>query len=695
MRPRGFFSDTEINPYNQKPYSNQYYKILESRKKLPVFEKRNQIVTIVKENRVVIIEGSTGSGKTTQIPQFLLEAAIVEPNLLIACTQPRRVAATSVSSRVAQEMDLSIPGIVGYSVRYDYNYNDETRLLYMTDGVLLREFMSDTLISRYGLVIIDEAHERTINSDIILGLLKMALAKRNNLKVVVMSATIEAKKFVKFFSDANMIPPHLSVPGKTFPVEFIYSKNQIKNYKNEAIDIAVSIHSNEKEGDILIFLTGEDDIENVRSSIREQCLSVIPKCQSIKSVMCLPMYSSLPFADQARVFDPAPKPEIRKIIISTNIAETSVTIDGIVYVIDSGLVKQTQYNPIKRMTSLLPVAISKASATQRAGRAGRTKPGKCYRLYSLETFQTVLPEQTTPEINRSDLVSVVLLMFASNIKDIINFPYIDAPHQQLLITAVEELYHLGAIDISGKMTEIGWLMSSLPVEPTYSRAIVAAKDFGCVEEIVTLVALLSQQGKIFIKPREEKARAEHAHSQFYSETGDHLALLNVFNSFYANQTFDWCKRHYLDYRTLSGALSTKNQLISLLHRLGVDITSISLANPNVNDIILQAFLQGSFIKIACYNQSINGYRFLINEEKALIHPSSCLKSTTNEWVMYNESVFTGIDYIRVVSVINPKWIVPASPTYFVPHRFIKGIARTKISHLKEEYDLRNKVVVIK
>lgn len=376
--------DDDINPWTGEPYSAQYHSILATRVKLPVYQFKEQLIQKVQENQIVVVEGETGSGKTTQIPQFLVEAGFCESGVSsVACTQPRRVAATSIASRVADEMDVTLGEEVGYTIRFeDVSNPQRTILKFVTDGMLLREAMSDPYLSRYSAILLDEAHERTLATDVLMGLLQEILPKRQKgskhggeLKLLVMSATLDAEKFQSYFHGA----PLLKVPGRTHPVEVFYTAQPEPNYVEAAVRTTLHIHECEGPGDILVFLTGEQEIEQACEEIREKAATL---GQDRPELVVHPLYSSLPPQQQRRIFDRAPGPRVpggppgRKVVVSTNIAETSLTIDGIVYVVDPGFSKQKVYNPRVRVESLLVSPISRASARQRSGRAGRTRPGK-------------------------------------------------------------------------------------------------------------------------------------------------------------------------------------------------------------------------------------------------------------------------------------------------------------------------------
>jgi pre-mRNA-splicing factor ATP-dependent RNA helicase DHX15/PRP43 len=419
---------------------------------LTVVADRQEFLDMFHSTQILVLVGETGSGKTTQIPQFVLYDDLPHLNGLkqVACTQPRRVAAMSVAKRVADEMDVSMGEEVGYSIRFEDCTGPNTILKYMTDGMLLREAMNDHNLLRYSCIILDEAHERTLATDILMGLLKEVAERRPDLKIIIMSATLDAQKFQHYFNDA----PLLAVPGRTHPVEIFYTPAPERDYVEAALRTVLQIHATESEGDILLFLTGEDEIEDACRKIR------LEGDELLRETDCGPLcvyalYGTLPPAQQQKIFEPAPPPRRpggtpgRKVIVSTNIAETSLTIDGIVYVVDPGFSKQKVYNPRIRVESLLVSPISKASAQQRAGRGGRTRPGKCFRLYTEAAFKKELIEQTYPEILRSNLASTVLELKKLGIDDLVHFDFMDPPAPETMMRALEELNYLACLDDEG------------------------------------------------------------------------------------------------------------------------------------------------------------------------------------------------------------------------------------------------------
>jgi len=516
-----------LNPITKRPFSARYHQILAKRRDLPVHGFLDRLLDAVKGHQTVVVEGETGSGKTTQIPQYLV-ADYAKQGKCVACTQPRRVAAMSIAQRVADEMDVDLGGAVGYSIRFEDNTGPQTLLKFMTDGMLLREAMTDPFLERMSVVVLDEAHERTLSTDVLMGLLKELLAQRPDLRCVVMSATLDAEKFQEYFEGA----PLLRVPGRTHPVEIFYTPEPERDYVEAAVRTAAQIHACEAAGDILVFLTGEAEIEDVCARLRAEAHRVGPERGEL---VVYPLYSSLPPRAQKRIFDAAPPPKFagampgRKVVVSTNIAETSLTIDGIVYVVDPGFSKQKVYNPRIRVESLLVSPISRASAKQRAGRAGRTRPGKCFRLYTEVSFKTELQEQTYPEILRSKMANVVLTLKKLGIDDLVHFDLMDPPAPETLMRALELLNYLGALDDEGALTDLGGHMSELPLDPAMAKMLLASPDYRCSNEALSVVASMSVPN-IFQRPKHKQREADDAKAQFAHHDGDHPTLLNASRS---------------------------------------------------------------------------------------------------------------------------------------------------------------------
>ncbi|CAM6082136.1 unnamed protein product [Calypogeia fissa] len=672
-----------VNPYTSRPYSLRYYEILEKRRTLPVWQQKQEFLDILAKNQTMILVGETGSGKTTQIPQFVVEAGYTANRKQIACTQPRRVAAMSVSRRVAEEMDVTIGEEVGYSIRFEDCSGAKTVLKYLTDGMLQREAMTDPLLERYKVIILDEAHERTLATDVLFGLLKEVLKNRPDLKLVVMSATLEAEKFQTYFNGA----PLMKVPGRLHPVEIFYTQEPERDYLEAAIRTVVQIHICEAVGDILVFLTGEEEIEDACRKITREIQNLGDQVGPVKVV---PLYSTLPPAMQQKIFDPAPAPlkdggpPGRKIVVSTNIAETSLTIDGIVYVIDPGFAKQKVYNPRIRVESLLVSPISKASAHQRAGRAGRTQPGKCFRLYTEKSFQNDLHPQTYPEILRSNLANVVLTLKKLGIDDLVHFDFMDPPAPETLMRALELLNYLGALDDDGNLTSLGQLMSEFPLDPQMSKMLVVSPSFNCSNEILSITAMLSVPN-CFLRPREAQKAADEAKARFAHNDGDHLTLLNVYHAYKQNsEDATWCYDNFVNVRALKSADNVRAQLVRIMSRHNLRMCSTEFTSPNYYTNIRKAMLAGYFMQVA-HLERTGHYLTVKDNQMVHLHPSTCLDQKP-EWVIYNEFVLTSRNFIRIVTDVKGEWLIDIAPEYYDLSNFPQCEARRVLERLYMKRD---------
>ncbi|CAL1702815.1 unnamed protein product [Somion occarium] len=664
--------DGDVNPFTKQPFSPQYKKILEVRKKLPVYTRMDEFYTMFNEHQIIVMVGETGSGKTTQIPQFVCYSDLPHTRgKLVACTQPRRVAAMSVAKRVADEMDVPLGRQVGYSIRFeDMTEPGTTFLKYMTDGMLLREAMNDPDLSRYSTIILDEAHERTLATDILMGLVKALARRRLDLKIIVMSATLDALKFQKYFGLKKDVPaPLFKVPGRTHPVEVFYTQEPEPDYVEAAIRTVLMIHRAEEPGDILLFLTGEEEIEDACRKIKLEADDLLNQDpDSVGPLVCIPLYSSLPPQQQQRIFDPAPAPRTpegtpgRKVVVSTNIAETSLTIDGIVYVVDPGFSKQKVYNPRIRVESLLVSPISKASAQQRAGRAGRTRPGKCFRLYTEKDFMTELEEQTHPEILRSNLANTVLELVKLGIKDLVRFDYVDAPAPETLMRALELLNYLAALDDDGNLTPLGAIMAEFPLDPQMAKMLIVSPEFKCSNEILTIVAMLSVPN-VWLRPANMRKEADAAKQMLTVPDGDHLTLLNVYNH-YAQNMHDrnWAWNNFLSQRALAQADNVRSQLQRTMERFDIDLVSTQ-DERKLYTYIRQALVCGYFMQVAHKEGEKNAYLTVKDNQVVALHPSCGLDSTP-DWVIFNEFVLTTRPYIRTVTAVKPEWLLEYAANYF-------------------------------
>lgn len=644
-------------------------KIMAVRRSLPVYAHREGLLQAIADNQVLIVVGETGSGKTTQLPQFLYEAGYTRGGLKVGCTQPRRVAAMSVAARVAEEMGVRLGRECGYSIRFEDKTSDDTVVKYMTDGMLLREFLTEPDLSQYNCLMIDEAHERTLNTDILFGLVKDIARFRPEFRLIIASATLDAEKFSEYFDDA----PVYYVPGRRFPVDIHYTPQPEANYLHAAITTVFQIHTTQGPGDILVFLTGQDEIEAAAESLTETSRALGGK---IRELIVAPIYANLPSELQARIFEPTP-PHARKVVLATNIAETSITIDGVAFVIDSGFVKQNAYNPRSGMSALQVVPCSRASADQRAGRAGRVGPGKCFRLYTKWAFHNEMDASTTPEIQRANLNNVVLLLKSIGINDLLNFDFLDPPPTDTLMRALDLLYALGAFNERGELTKMGRRMAEFPVDPMVSKAILASEAHGCTEDVLSIVAMLGEAGGLFVRPREQRLHADRAHAAFRREGGDPFVLLAVWEGWVAcGYAAQYARDHFLQAKALTRARDVRDQLAQLCERVElVPALASAAANANRSDTVpvQKALTAGYFVHAARLARKGEGYHVVkagagAAGTTAYVHPSSALFKVlpAPRTVVYYELVETGKNYMRRVMPVDAAWLLAAAPHYFAP-----------------------------
>lgn len=638
--------------------------IQQQRQKLPVFSVRTHILYLVENYPTLVVVGHTGSGKSTQIPQYLLEAGWGSQGHVIGVCQPRRVAAVSLATRVSEERGTLLGDEIGYHVRFD-NCSDPktTAVMFLTDGMLVREIMSDPLLSKYSVIMLDEAHERTLHTDIVMGLLKKIMVKRKDLRVIVASATLDAEEIKTFFNTNKTDNPRLdtstiiSIEGRSYPVDVHYSLDPLPDYVKATMDVILKIHHNEPNGDILAFLTGQEEVETVVRSLIQEARK-LGKDAKLK-MKILRMYGSLPASEQMKIFERTAA-STRKIVVATNIAEASVTINGIVFVVDCGFVKLRAYNSKTGIESLVTVPISRASADQRAGRAGRVRAGKAYRLYTEKEYEKLLPA-TIPEMQRSDLSPVVLQLKALGVNNVLRFNFLSAPPAMNMVRGLELLYALGALDESGCLSSpLGMNMVEFPLPPMFAKMLLVSAEFGCSEEAVTVAAMMQIQN-VFVSPSNEKKASERARTKFSVKEGDHITMVNVYNAFIKqNQSTRWCAENYVNAKGLRRAVNIRDQLKQILQKYKVPLVSCT---ENVQT--LQRCITAGFFANAARMHHDGTYRTVRDGHKLTIHPTSVLYTEKPpSWVIFNEVVMTGKDYMRDVTVIEPKWLYELAPHYY-------------------------------
>ncbi|KAI5784672.1 P-loop containing nucleoside triphosphate hydrolase protein [Geopyxis carbonaria] len=683
---------------------------------LPIAAHERSLVYTVDTTPVTILVGATGSGKTTQLPQFLHRAGFTAGGLAIAVTQPRRLAATTVAARVAEEMGVTLGDEVGYSIRFEDVTSARTRIKYMTDGMLLREILVDPLLTRYGVVMVDEAHERSISTDILLGVLKKIRRKRKDLRLVVSSATLQAERFKEFFEEGEEtakvkeakgkekekegeakgkevegkgketakeedgpVARIVSIEGRCYPVDILYLEEPTEDYVERALQTVFDIHLKEGDGDILIFLTGRDEIERAVAAITERSTTLHPRAPKL---LPFPLYAGLPTDEQLSIFSPAP-PHSRKAIFATNIAEASVTIDGVAFVVDCGFVKLRAFDAATGIDALAAAPVSKAAATQRAGRAGRTKPGKCFRLYTEKTYNEELDEASIPEIQRSNLAPVILQLKALGIDNVVRFDYLTAPPAELMARALELLYALGALDDYAKLTRpLGTRMAELPVPPMLAKILLHAVTTSCLPQILSIAAMTTAP-PIFLQPTPHKSSPAASHKRLFTVTeGDHLTLLNIYTAFttLGKQSAKWAHQHSLNHRSLTRAVSIRSQLFRHLQRLHgpghpalIDAPPATsqtkaqaTAKPKPTAVELQKCLVAGYFAHAARMQPDGTYRLVADAARVLwVHPSSVMFNRAAEWVVFGELVeMRGKVYMRDVTAVEKAWIVEGAGGYY-------------------------------
>jgi len=627
---------------------------------LPVCEKREEIAQAITNNQVVIICGETGSGKTTQLPKICLEIGRGIHGK-IAHTQPRRVAARSVATRIAEELASNLGDCVGYKIRFSDHTRDSSYVKLMTDGILLAETQSDRFLNQYDTIIIDEAHERSLNIDFLLGYLRQLLPKRRDLKVIITSATIDPQRFSQHFNNA----PIIEVSGRTFPVEILYRPQleleegaQTRDLQQTILD-AVDELSALSRGDILVFLSGEREIREVAEALRKHH----PPHTEI-----LPLYARLSAAEQNKVF----RSHVgRRIVLATNVAETSLTIPGIKYVIDPGTARISRYSHRSKLQRLPIERISQASANQRSGRCGRVSAGICIRLYSEDDYIN-RDEFTLPEIQRTSLAAVILQMKSLGFGDIDQFPFVDRPDSRMIKDGQQTLYELGAMDEFGKLTKTGKQLSRLPIDPRIGRMILAANEGCCLTEVLIIAAVLSTQDPRE-RPLEAQQKADAKHASYKDERSDFLSFLKLWETYHDNKKHlstnklkKFCKSEFISYMRMRDWRDVHMQLTMQATQMGLKLNDSPADYANIHRALLTGLLSHVGLKQ-------EGREFLgARNKKFQIFPGSALFKKSPKWLMAGEIVETAKIYARVVAKIEPEWLEQAAThlikrNYSEPH----------------------------
>ena len=651
---------------------------------LPIYSYQRDLVEAVQSSQCVVVTGETGCGKTTQLPQYLHKAGLTKDGYAIAVTQPRRVAAISVARRVSEEAGVQLGGEVGYQVRFDDCSSRLTAIKYMTDGCLLRELLDDPELSRYSVVVLDEAHERSLATDILFGLVKKLLGKpraemksrKHAPKVVIMSATLNSEQFSAFFDSC----PIFEIPGRTFPVSLQYCcpdetfDPQKLTYMGQMARVVMETHLECPEGDILAFLTGQGEIESMCNRLFKMAEEIDYEhdvgCKEVCGLKILPLYGAMSTEHQQAVFS-GPERGVRRVIVATNLATTSLTVDGVVYVVDCGYVKQLTYNPRTGLDALTIVPIAKSEGTQRAGRAGRTRPGKCFRLYSAK-FHDSLEEATVPEIQRTSLTSVVLSLKCMGIVNVVEFQYLDPPEEKMVLEALRQLFYFRAIDADGRVTDLGRQVVQFPLQPSLARVVLRSKQLACQEAVLPIIAMLSVES-VFIRPSStkeaERALQMHTHlAQMGGGNSDFSTLFTIYQLACSSDSMRrWCRDHYIHWRAINTAQSIHQQLQSLLDKqpdvVDEEGRGKVLATP-LAQRLRQALCYGLFGCVSRLSPGQRCFRTMDGHSTmCYIHPGSALfgREEKLDWIIFFELVETAKTYMRTVCPIRYSWVKDLLP----------------------------------
>lgn len=676
--------------------------LLKTRQELPIWQHRSEIQAVVRGqgSDVLVLVGETGSGKSTQVPQFLYQESWcrrqrvklpgsgdeVHVGGTIAITQPRRVAATSLAHRVAQEAGTPLgtgraEGLVGYSVRFDHQVPKGTRIKFLTEGMLLQELLRDPNLRHYSAIVVDEIHERSLDVDLLVGFLKLILASDKAgrggipLKVIIMSATADVDVIRAFFEDAypsratETSPVQvLRIKGRQFPVETIHEARPVSDLQDSLLKTIFKLHTQEPlPGDILAFLTGQEEIESAQKLIEEYAATLASNMPKIK---VFPLYGQLSIESQQAAFQPVKRSFTRKIVLATNIAETSVTVPGVRYVVDGGKAKVKQYRSRLGMESLLAKPISKSSAVQRTGRAGREGPGKCFRLYTEAAFAS-LAGSDLPEILRNDVLGAVLTMKARGIQDVLGFPLMDAPATEAIEKALVHLHFLGALNDDGSITATGEKMARLPISAPLGAVLLAAArpEFDCVLEAVDIISCITSGEDIFLQVHSEEGQEEieAARKEIQRREGDIVTYATTMQQYTSENSnrVDWCKQRRINIRNMKQALNIRRQLRGmclkeklLAEAAPPDPQPFIPLSPERAEVLLKCFLRGFALKTAMLAPD-GSFVTVQGKHVVAIHPASVLHGQKKEAIMFLEHVYTNKSYAKKVSAIQATWIAEA------------------------------------
>uniref|UniRef100_A0A673CDJ7 RNA helicase n=1 Tax=Sphaeramia orbicularis TaxID=375764 RepID=A0A673CDJ7_9TELE len=655
--------------------------LLEQRQYLPIFAVRQQLLNIIRDNSIVIVVGETGSGKTTQLTQYLHEDGYTSYGM-VGCTQPRRVAAMSVAKRVSEEIGTNLGEEVGYAIRFEDCTSEKTMIKYMTDGILLRESLRESDLDHYSAVIMDEAHERSLNTDVLFGLLREVVSRRTDLKLIVTSATMDSDKFAAFFGNV----PIFHIPGRTFPVDILFSKTPQEDYVEAAVKQALQIHLSGMVGDILIFMPGQEDIEVTSDQIVER----LEDLENAPPLAVLPIYSQLPSDLQAKIFQKAPD-GVRKCIVATNIAETSLTVDGIMFVVDAGYCKLKVLHSLCTFSLIFHIAIRNGLklCTIFIQTVGLTSCF-CCRLYTQSAFKNEMLTTTIPEIQRTNLANVVLLLKSLGVQDLLLFHFMDPPPEDNMLNSMYQLWILGALDNTGALTPTGRLMVEFPLDPALSKMLIVSCDMGCSADILIIVSMLSVPA-IFYRPKGREEESDQVREKFSVPESDHLTYLNVYMQWKNNNYSSiWCNEHFIHTKAMRKVREVRSQLKDIMVQQRMNLISCG----SDWDIIRKCICAAYFHQAA----KLKGIGEYVNVRTGMpchLHPTSSLfgMGYTPDYIIYHELVMTTKEYMQCVTAVDGEWLAELGPMFYsIKHagksrQENRRRAKEEISNMEEEMAL--------